>query len=68
MAPTPKQSTLFSELLDRKQFPDGIDSEALKGQFANLSRATASNWIDKALALPNATDADDTGSDAPAPF
>lgn len=68
MAPTPKQSTLFSELLDRKQFPAKPGAEALKGQFAGLSRKSASEWIDKALALPNVTDADDIGAEAPAPF
>lgn len=68
MAPTPKQATLFSELLDRKQFANGADTEALKGQFANLTRASASAWIDKALALPNITEADDNGVDAPPAF
>lgn len=66
---TTKQTTLFAELLDRKQFPAGNDdTEALRAKFATLSRKAASNWIDHALALPNLTEAEDDGADIPAPF
>lgn len=63
-----KQITLFAELLERKQFPEGTDAAALAAQFGTLTRKSASEWIDKALALPNASDADDTGNTAPPPF
>lgn len=65
---TLKQVALFDELLERKQFPDGTDPERLTGQFATLTRKAASEWIDKALALPNRADEDDTGNSIPAPF
>lgn len=68
MAVTPKQAELFGELVERKQFPDGTDKAALLTQFSSLSRTAASTWIDKALALPNATPADDEGANTPAPF
>jgi hypothetical protein len=72
MTPVPgvsaKQVNLFGELLDRKQFPAGTDSAALTAQFATLTRKSASEWIDKALLLPNRTDADDGGADVPVPF
>lgn len=63
-----KQIEFFNNLLDRKQFPADTDADALRATFATLTRKTASEWIDKALALPNATDADDEGATTPAPF
>lgn len=68
MAVTPKQSALFAELLERKQFPDNVDKSALAADFEALSRNAASQWIDKALALPNAQADDDSGANKPAPF
>ena len=65
---TPKQISLFAELVERKTFPAGTDTAALVTQFGTLTRKTASEWIDKALTLPNATDADDTGATTPPPF
>lgn len=63
-----KQKDFFANLLERKQFPEGTDAAALTATFATLTRKTASEWIDRALALPNATDADDAGATTPAPF
>lgn len=68
MAATPKQVELFNELIERKQFPEGTDRAALKQQFGTLSRQTASQWIDRALSLPNAAAEDDSGANTPAPF
>lgn len=65
---TTKQINLFGELLDRKQFPVETDADTLKAQFGTLSRKTASDWIDRALLLPNIAEGDDTGADTPAPF
>ena len=65
---TPKQVALFTELVDRTTFPAGTDTTSLLATFGTLSRKAASEWIDKALTLPNATDAEDTGVNAPAPF
>ena len=65
---TVKQTALFAELLDRKQFPTGMTAESLTAQFGQLSKKTASEWIDRALALPNRSDEDDTGESTPAPF
>jgi hypothetical protein len=68
MAATPKQVQLFGELLERKQFPEGANPDTLSTQFATLSRKNASEWIDRALALPNREDDDDTSEAVPAPF
>jgi hypothetical protein len=68
MPATPKQVQLFGELLERKQFPDGANPEALAAQFQGLTRKNASDWIDKALSLPNLPDTEDTGANTPAPF
>jgi hypothetical protein len=68
MAATPKQVQLFGELTERKQFPDNTDLPALTAKFANLTRKNASEWIDRALALPNLPDADDDGENVAAPF
>lgn len=66
---TPKQVTLFAELVERKEFPEGTDTDALKSQFETLTRKDASSWIDRALSLPNAADADEDGAEpVPAPF
>lgn len=66
---TAKQTALFAELLDRKQFPaEAGTSESLTATFSTLTKRAASEWIDKALALPNRTEEDDTGSTTPAPF
>lgn len=62
-----KQIQFFDNLLDEKQFPPGSDLAALRTQFAGLDKSNGSDWIEKALKLP------DKGEDAaepqvPAPF
>lgn len=56
-----KQIDFFNNLLDEKQFPPGSDTNALRAQFAGLDKASGSNWIEKALKLP------DKGEDATEP-
>jgi len=66
---TPKQVQLFTELLERKQFPESApDAAELMAQFEQLTRANASKWIDNALKLPNADDDDDSAVHVDAPF
>lgn len=48
-----KQKELFDNLLSQKQFPAGTDLDALRSQFANVDTASGSEWIEKAMALPD---------------
>lgn len=62
-----KQKELFEKLLSEKQFPptmsDGspFNADTLRAKFAELDTGSGSEWIEKALALP------DKGS-TPPPF
>lgn len=47
-----KQIAFFDTLLGEKQFPAGVNETELKAQFATLNKASASEWINKAMALP----------------
>lgn len=58
---TPKQIDFFSQLLTDKEFPTGTNAEALGKQFAGIPDKSASEWIEKAMTLP------DKGS-VPPPF
>ena len=50
---TTKQIAFFDTLLEEKQFPDGGPDEAtLRSQFAGLNKKSASEWINKAMELP----------------
>jgi len=48
-----KQIKFFDNLLEVKEFPAGSDKATLKTQFAGLNKASASEWIDKAVKLPD---------------
>ena len=48
-----KQKELFAKLLGEKQLPEGQTAENLTAQFNGLSTGSASEWIEKALTLPD---------------
>lgn len=58
-----KQIEFFQELVTRKQWPSGVNTDELKAKFAQLPQAEASRWVDRALELPNGED-----SGTPVPF
>lgn len=47
-----KQIEFFANLTDQKQFPEGTDVANLRQQFANVPDKSASQWIEKAMKLP----------------
>jgi hypothetical protein len=51
---TAKQIELFNKLTGDKEFPAGTDLANLREQFAGVNDKSASDWIEKALALPDA--------------
>ena len=54
MEVTANQRVFFDKLLSEKEFPPGSpDPDTLKSQFDKLNKASASEWIEKALKLPN---------------
>ena len=48
-----KQKELFAKLTREKQFPAGTDTAALIQQFGQLDSGSGSDWIEKALGLPD---------------
>jgi hypothetical protein len=50
---SPKQVSFFGKLTREKQFPNGTDLDAIRAQFATLDSASASDWIEKAVELPD---------------
>lgn len=48
-----KQKELFAKLTREKQFAANTDLAALNTQFAGLDSASGSDWIEKALGLPD---------------
>ena len=58
---TDNQKSFFAKLINEKEFPPGSpDSDTLKTQFEQLNKKSASEWIDKALKLPDKGSADET--------
>jgi hypothetical protein len=55
MAPvvSPNQVEFFEKLTREKQFPAGTDTAALIESFKGLNSASGSDWIEKALGLPD---------------
>lgn len=54
MEVTANQRVFFDKLVGEKEFPPGSpDPDTLRAQFAKLNKASAIEWIDKALSLPN---------------
>lgn len=53
-----KQVGFFTELTNDKEFPAGTDINSLRTQFAALDTKSASQWIEKALSLPNKPEGD----------
>jgi len=51
---TEAQIRFFDNLLGDREFPPGTDKTQLRSQFAHIPDASASKWIDKAMALPRA--------------
>jgi len=48
-----QQVNFFDELLNEKQFPAEAGTEdELRAQFAELDKKTGSEWVEKAIALP----------------
>lgn len=48
-----KQIAFFDNLLEEKEFPPQAGTvEQLRTEFATLNKASASEWIEKALKLP----------------
>jgi hypothetical protein len=66
MAPvvSPSQIEFFEKLTREKQFPAGSDIAALIEQFKTLNSASGSDWIEKALGLPDS----DEGPKVPPAF
>lgn len=54
-----KQIKFFDNLLEVKEF-GAADKAALKTQFASLNKASASEWIDKAVKLPDEGEENET--------
>jgi hypothetical protein len=52
MSPSTSQVNFFDKLLDEKQFPDKINKDKLREQFAELNQKSASAWIEAAIGLP----------------
>jgi hypothetical protein len=50
---TEKQIDFFKQLTTDKQFPDGTDIDGLRAKFANVPDKSASDWIEKAMTLPD---------------
>lgn len=48
-----KQKELFARLTREKQFAAGTDLAALNTQFGGLGTTSGSEWIEKALGLPD---------------
>jgi hypothetical protein len=44
---------LFEKLTREKQFAAGVDTAALITQFKQLDSASGSDWIEKALGMPD---------------
>lgn len=55
-----QQINFFDELLNEKEFPEGTDADALREKFATLSKRNASEWVEKAIALPKKSDSEGT--------
>lgn len=47
-----KQIDFFNNLLNEKQFPPDKTEDELRAQFATLNKASASQWIEAAMKLP----------------
>lgn len=63
---TQSQVKFFDQCLDEREFPDGVKTDKLRSDFAPLSTAAASKWIENALQLPK-KDAE-AGDNTPPPF
>lgn len=63
---TSKQIQFFDNLLDEKQFPAGTDTADLRSRFASLDKSSGSDWIEKALKLPDK--GEEVSERVPAPF
>jgi hypothetical protein len=61
-----KQIDFFDNLLAEKQFPPGETVEQLRAKFATLNKSSASDWINRAIALPDL--GEETEESVPAPF
>jgi len=64
--PSPAQVKFFDNLLEGREFPPKSKVDELREQFAELSDASASTWIEAALKLPKRSDGG--VSTTPAPF
>jgi hypothetical protein len=49
------QVRFFEQLLSEKDFGD-VDQEVVRDQFVQLDKRSASAWIERAMALPKATE------------
>jgi hypothetical protein len=47
-----KQIDFFNNLLNEKEFPPDKTEDELRAQFAQLNKASGSEWIEKAMKLP----------------
>lgn len=48
------QQEFFDKLLEEKEFPPNApDPDTMRTQFANVGKKSASDWIDKAMKLPD---------------
>lgn len=56
---SPAQVELFRQLTEKRAFPPKADTNKLLVEFSDLSTKNASDWIDKALALPMRDDSND---------
>lgn len=66
MEATPSQISFWEKLIQEKEFPPSApDADTLKSQFSRLNKKSASEWIDKALKLPDKGAGDETLVTAP---
>lgn len=61
------QVELFDSLVEKRQFPNSLNPVELRAEFKELTTKNASQWIEKALALPARAEGD-SGPTVPAPF